>query len=318
MSSKGPGKHCRKGITTKDFYRIFPNDATAEDWFIVQRWPEGVRCPYCGSDNVQRFDSHKTMSFRCRKSKKRGSCGKSFSVKTGTFMERSNIGYQDWLFAFYLMATSLKGVSSMKLHRELGKTQKTAWYLSHRIRKAWESSGGNLFVGPVEVDETYMGGRRRNMKRSKREGLTGRGTVDKIPVVGFRDRATNQISAQVVSNTTSTTLRRVIQRNTLPGARIFTDDAKAYAHLPNHEAVRHSIAEYVRGQVHTNGIESFWSMLKRAHKGTFHHLSAKHLHRYVSEFVGRHNMRPLDTLQQMAMIAKRMVGCQLRYRDLVR
>ena len=232
-------------------------------------------------------------------------------------MEWSKIGYQDWLYALYLISTNLKGVSSMKLHREMKLSQKSAWHLAHRIRKAWGSSGGNLFDGPVEVDETYMGGLRRNMQKSKRQGLTGRGTVDKVPVVGVKDRATNQVAAQVVDDTTSETLERVIKRNILPGTRIYTDDATAYTHLPNHQAVKHSVGEYVRGSVSTQGVESFWATLKRAHKGTFHRLSPKHLHRYVDEFVGRHNMRPLDTLQQMAMIAKRMEKAQLRYKDLV-
>ena len=237
MACKAPGKHYRKGLTAKQFYQTFPDDVTAEGWFICQRWPTGVRCPRCGSESVQTNAAHKTMPFRCRASKKRGSCGKPFSVKTGTFMERSNIGYQDWLFAFYLTATSLKGVSSMKLHRELGKTQKTAWYLAHRIRKAWSCGNGNLFSGPSEVDETYIGGRARNMRKSQRKNLTGRGTVDKVAVVGVKGRATNHVAAQVVDDTTSHTLEGFIQNNVLPGTRIYTDDATAYTNLPNHEAV---------------------------------------------------------------------------------
>ena len=313
MAYKGPGKHFRKGLSTKEFYQLFPTDDAAEQWFIEQRWPHGIACPECGSLNVQTGAKRKRASFRCREKE----CGKQFSTKTGTFMEWSKIGYQDWLYALYLIATNLKGVSSMKLHREMKLSQKSAWHLAHRIRKAWASSGGNLFEGPVEVDETYVGGRRRNMRKSKRQGLTGRGAVDKVPVVGVRDRSTNQVAAQVVDDTTSETLERVIKRNVLPGTRIYTDDATAYSNLPNHEAIKHSVAEYVRGQVHTQGVESFWATLKRAHKGTFHLLSPKHLHRYIDEFLGRHNMRPLDTLQQMAMIAKRMEKAQLRYRDLV-
>ena len=233
------------------------------------------------------------MPFRCRKSKKRGSCGKYFSVKTGMFMEASNLGYHDWLYALYLVVTNLKSVASMKMHRELGITQKSAWHLVHRIRKGWATSDGMLFNGPVEVDETYIGGRRRNMKKSKREALTGRGPVGKVAVVGVKDRETNQVSAQVVSDTTAETLQGFVGRNVIPGTTIYTDEATAYTNLPNHESVKHSVSEYVRGQVHTNGIESFWSMLKRAHKGIFYRLSPKHLHRYVDEFVGRHNMRSL-------------------------
>lgn len=205
----------------------------------------------------------------------------------------------------------------MKLHRELGVTQKTAWHLAHRIRKAWANRPDNLFQGPVEVDETYMGGKRRNMHKSKRQEFDGRGPQGKTAVVGVKDRATNQVSAEVVQNTQGETLRRFIGRNTAPEASIYTDDATAYSGLPNHAAVKHSIGEYVRGKVSTQGVESFWAVLKRAHKGTFHRLSPKHLQRYVDEFVGRHNMRPLDTLKQMAEIARRMERAQLRYRDLI-
>ena len=175
-------------------------------------------------------------------------------------MEASNLGYHDWLYALYLVVTNLKSVASMKMHRELGITQKSAWHLVHRIRKGWATSDGMLFNGPVEVDETYIGGRRRNMKKSKREALTGRGPVGKVAVVGVKDRETNQVSAQVVSDTTAETLQGFVGRNVISGTTIYTDEATAYTNLPNHESVKHSVSEYVRGQVHTNGIESFWYM----------------------------------------------------------
>ena len=205
----------------------------------------------------------------------------------------------------------------MKLARELERSQKSAWHAAHRIRKVLDQ-GEPLFPGPVEADETYVGGRCRNMSASKRKTLTGRGPADKVAVAGIRDRATNKVKAKVVPNTMSETLEGFVIGNVIPGTRIYTDDATAYTHLPNHSSVKHSVSEYVRGSIHTNGIESFWTILKRAHKGTFHRLSAKHLHRYVDEFVGRHNMRELDTLQQMASVARKMEGSQLRYKDLIR
>ena len=312
MAYKAPGKHYRKGISVSEFFKIFPDHDAAEQWFIKERWPNGVACPYCGSLNVQIGTSRKRAPFRCREKE----CGKRFSVKIGTFMESSNIKYRDWLFAVYLVSTNLKGVSSMKLHRDLGVTQKTAWHLAHRIRRALRS-GGFQFFGPVEADESYFGGKRRNMPKSKRTQLEGRGPVGKTAVVGVKDRATKKVQAQVVENTASDTLQGFVLDNIRPGAKVYTDDSTAYESLPNHESVRHSVAEYVRGQAHTNGIESFWSMLKRAHKGTFHRLSPKHLHRYVDEFVSRHNMRDLDTLDQMAALAQKMTGSQLRYKDLV-
>ena len=312
MTYKAPGKDYRKGLTAKQFYQMFPDNESAEAWFVARRWPNGVCCPKCGSLNVKTGAKRKGLPFRCRSK----GCEAPFSVKYGTFMQSSKITYQEWLYALYLVATNLKGVSSMKLHRELGRTQKTAWHAAHRIRKVLDQ-GLPLFSGPVEVDETYVGGRRKNMPASKRKQLTGRGPSGKVAVAGIRDRATNQVQAQVVPDTTSETLGEFIQGNVIPGTRIYTDDAMAYTHLPNHASVKHSVSEYVRGQVHTNGIESFWATLKRAHKGTFHRLSAKHLHRYVDEFVGRHNMRELDTLDQMELIAGKMDGTQLRYKDLV-
>ena len=313
MTYKALGKHYRKGLTAKQFYKMFPDNESAEAWFVTHRWPNGVCCPKCGSLNVKTGAKRKGLPFRCRSK----GCEAPFSVKYGTFMQSSKITYQEWLYALYLVATNLKGVSSMKLHRELGRTQKSAWHAAHRIRKVLDQ-GLPLFSGPVEVDETYVGGRRRNMSASKRKILTGRGPAGKVAVAGIRDRATNKVTAQVVPDTTSETLGDFIAGSVIPGTRIYTDDATAYTHLPNHASVKHSVSEYVRGQVHTNGIESFWATLKRAHKGTFHRLSAKHLHRYVDEFVGRHNMREMDTLGQMALIAGKMTGAQLRYKDLVR
>ena len=172
MRKKAPGKAFRKGISLKQIMRMFPDNATAEQWFIEQRWPNGVCCHYCGSVNVQTGCQHKTMPYRCREKE----CGKKFSVKTGTVMEGSKIGYQDWIIATFQMLTSLKSVSSMKLHRDLGVTQKSAWFLAQRVREAL-TTGGRRFYGPVEVDETYFGGKRRNMSNTKRKALadTGRG-----------------------------------------------------------------------------------------------------------------------------------------------
>ena len=189
--------------------------------------------------------------------------------------------------------------------------------MAHRVRRALAQGDQTLFAGPVEVDETYFGGKRRNMSKSKRKQLTGRGPAGKTAVVGMKDRRSNRVSAKVVGDTTAATLQGFIHRNVKADAPVYTDDARAYEGLPNHESVKHSVYEYVKGDIHTNGIESFWSMLKRAHKGTFHRLSPKHLHRYVDEFVARHNFRELDTLDQIAFSASKMEGAQLRYKDLV-
>ena len=313
MAKQAPGKGYRKGITIKQIMQMFPDDATAEAWFIEQRWPTGVCCPHCGSLNVQTGCKHKTMPYRCREKV----CAKRFSIKTGSVMEGSKIGYQDWVIAIFLVTTSLKSVSSMKLHRDLGITQKSAWFLAHRLRSAM-SQDGTLFAGPVEVDETYVGGKRRNMPNSKRKELTGRGSVGKTAVVGAKDRATKQVAAKVVTSTDKETLQGFVKDHAAPEATVYTDDAGAYESLPfDHAVIKHSLSEYVRGDVHTNGIESLWSMLKRAHKGTFHKLSPKHLDRYVQEFAGRHNLREQDTAEQIASIRTGMEGKRLRYRTLI-
>ena len=276
---KAPGKAHRKGVTLKQIIQMFPDDATAEAWFIEQRWPSGLCCPHCGSLNVQTGCKHKTMPFRCREKE----CAKRFSTKTDTVMEGSKIGFQNWVISMFLVTTSLKSVSSMKLHRDLGITQKSAWFLAHRLRSAM-SQDGTLFAGPVEVDETYMGGKRRNMHNSQRKELDGRGAVGKTAIVGAKDRATNRVAAKVVESVDKETLQGFVKDCADVQATVYTDDANAYDSLSfNHETVKHSLSEYVRGDVHTNGIESLWSMLKRAHKGTFHKLSPKHLDRTCRE-----------------------------------
>ena len=311
---EAPGKHYRKGMSLIEALRMFPDDAAAEAWFTEIRWSEGPHCPHCHSENVQSGAKHKTMPYRCR------TCRKRFSLKTGTVMEASNLGYQAWAMALYLLLTGLKGVSSMKLHRDLDVSQKTAWHLAHRLRKAFEADGPRVvFEGPVEVDETFVGGLRKNMPKSKREKLAGRGTTGKVAVVGVKDRETKHVAARVAPNTDGETLQGFVRDHVEPGAEVFTDDAAAYDGLTDydHGTVRHSVGEYVDRHIHTNGIESLWSMLKRAHKGVYHKLSPKHLQRYVDEFAARQNIRQFDTVDQMAVVSGWLTGKRLRYRDLI-
>ena len=311
-SANAPGRSERKGITIFELQRMFPDNETAEQWFIKQRWPSGVCCPECGSLNVGERTRPHPSPFRCRE------CRKDFSTKTGTLMHASNLSYRTWAFAIYLTMTNLKSVSSMKLHRELGISQKSAWHLMHRIRENWQDRTGT-FDGPVEADETFIGGRRCNMSNARRAKAEGRGPVDMTAVAGVRDRATRQVAATVVGSTDLETLQAFVGEHAEPGATVYTDESGAYRSLPfDHETVTHSAMEFVRGDVHTNGIESFWSMLKRAHKGTFHKLNFKHLDRYVREFAGRHNMRELDTREQMEAVAKNMATKRLPYKALVR
>ena len=239
--TNGPGRSHRDGLTIIGLFEMFPDDDAAEAWFEEQRWPDGQRfCPECGSINHAIVKSRKPMPYRCR------DCRKHFSVRKGTVMQGSPLGLRLWVIAIYMMTTGIKGTSSMKLHRELGITQKTSWFMMQRIREAFVEGYYIAMPGPVEVDETYIGGKRKNMPAKKRKQLTGRGAVGKTAVVGAKDRASKMVSATVVERTDAATLLDFVAKYADARATVYTDDAKAYKGLPNkHESVSHSTGEYV-------------------------------------------------------------------------
>ncbi|HEY1090811.1 MAG TPA: IS1595 family transposase, partial [Burkholderiaceae bacterium] len=260
-----------------ELLKRFPTEDSARLYFEGQRWAaNGPFCAHCGSFNVVEVKDHKPMPYRCR------DCRKHFSVRTGTVLEESRLPLQKWLMAIYMMTTARKGIPSTQMAKELGITQKSAWFLSQRIREAWlgreseEPSGGGQLGGELEVDETFIGGKESNKHASKKLNK-GRGTVGKSIVIGMKQRD-GSIIAKTIPNTSKATLQGFIHQYAVPGSVVYTDTHSSYKGIQfDHYAVNHTVGEYVRDQAHTNGIESFWALLKRGHYGVFHYMSAKHL-----------------------------------------
>ena len=301
-------------LSLYDFFKKFPNEDAAREFFENKRWSNGKYCPHCGSYSISECKDAKPMPYRCK------DCRKHFSVRTGTTLEESRLPLQKWLMAIYMMTTARKGIPSTQMARELGITQKSAWFLAQRIRESWlatQSENNNKLDGDVEVDETYIGGKEANKHASKKLN-NGRGAVGKFIVVGMKQRNGTAIVKKAF-DTTAKTLKGFIHQNVIHGANVYTDNFKAYCGLNgyNHNTVNHSVGEYVRQQVHTNGIESFWALLKRGYYGIFHYMSFKHLHRYINEFAFRHNTASVGTMAFIEMTVSKMYSRRLTYKELI-
>jgi len=227
MAQRAPGKAHRVGLSIIEVMDMFPDENAARLWVESVVWAEGRECGKCGSSRT-REATHAKMPYWCT------DCRSYFSVKTGTPLAHSNISLRKWAIAIYLCLTSLKSVSSMKLHRDLNVSQKTAWFMLHRIREAWMPPDDDKFNGPIEVDETYMGGKRRNMSNAHRKELAdaGRGPVGKVAVVGAKDRETGEVRAEVVASTDKPTLQGFVGDVAEKGATVYTDEAAAYEGIP--------------------------------------------------------------------------------------
>ena len=298
------------------FFKQFPDEVSARKYFENERWRKtGRYCPHCGSVRTSEVKNEKPQPYRCK------DCRKHFSVRTGTVLAESNIPLHKWLLAIFLLSTNLKGVSSCKLARDIDVTQKTAWFLAHRIRKVHEDQTKARLDSPVEADEAYFGGKAHAKHASKRSQVMT-GGADKTPVVAVKSRVTKKVKARVTKPVSSVNLQRIIEETAERGSIIYTDQHGGYMGLKDkgfkHESVNHGVGEYIRGKAHTNGIESFWSMLKRGYVGVYHYMSEKHLQRYVDAAVATHNGRQEPTMSNISGVVQGMLGKKLSYKELTK
>ena len=300
-------------ISTFELFAMFPDQETARVYLESRLWPQGPKCPVCGLSD--RITARAGGYYRCNQ------CKEDFTVRTGTIFERSHVPLHKWIYAMYLLVTARKGISSMQLAKEIGITQKSAWFVLGRLREACGDDLGKL-KGIIEIDETFVGGKEKN-KHEHKKLKAGRGTVGKIAVLGMRERGKGgRTKAMPVGGTDKLNLQAEIKTAVEPGSMLHTDEHKGYLGLSptyGHETVDHSAKEYVRDDVTTNGIESVWAVMKRGLHGVYHHASEKHLHRYVDEFAFRLNEGNVErhTMQRLESFIEKAAGKRLTYKALI-
>ena len=301
-------------ISTFQLFEMFPDQESARVYLESLLWPEGPRCPVCGTG--ERITTRKGGFYRCNQ------CQEDFTVRTGTVMERSHIPLHKWVYAMYLVVTARKGVSSMQLAKEIGITQKSAWFMLGRLREACGGTDFSKLKGIIEIDEAFIGGRAQNMHAAdkKRRGIKT-GGYSKTAVLGMRERG-GRTKAQVIPDTHQPTLFPAIYKSVEAGSTIYTDEWAGYRGLSwsfTHETINHHQGEYSRDGVTTNGIEAVWAVLKRGIYGTFHHVSEKHLGRHLNEFTFRLNEGNVErhTLQRLESFVSGVAGKRLTYKAMI-
>ena len=319
MNTKKPTIAKDKSEIVKNLPKACSDETAAVEFLEAQRWGDHPACPHCGSLDIyqmkdrQTGERNKRFLWKCREKE----CGKQFTVRVGTVFEDSLIPLRHWCYAFWAACSSKKGVSALQIKRQTGLSYKSALFMMHRIRYAMadDHSKPVPLTGTVEIDETYVGGRPRHPVGKKKRG---KGT-DKTPVVAMVQRG-GSVRAMVMPTVNGKNLKRVIHQNIHQSARVMTDEASYYKYLGKHfegghGTVNHSAGEYVNGDATTNTVEGFFSILKRGMIGTFHAVSKKHLHRYVSEFEYRYNTRHLDDGERTAIVIRKADGKRLYYKD---
>jgi transposase-like protein len=304
----------REPRTLIEAIRYFSDPQVALDFVVFLRWPDGKpTCPSCGGQEHSFLSTRRI--WKCK------ACKRQFSVKVGTIFEDSPIGFDRWLPCIWLIANSKNSISSYEVSRAIGVTQKTAWFMLHRVRAAMETGTFKRMSGIVEVDETYIGGIAKNMHSNTRQRrIHGRGSYGKTAVQGARERETGRVAAAVIPAADSYRTQVNIRQWVEPGSAIYTDESSIYQGWVEwhyaHKTVTHSRGEYVSGDVWTNGIENFWSLLTRSIKGTQVHVDATHLHRYVTERAFSYNASSESDLVRMRLVTAAVANRRLTWKAL--
>jgi transposase-like protein len=301
----------------------FSKPENVQNFMIAMRWPDGqVHCPRCGSENVTYLENARVWKCYAKHPKAK------FSLKVGTIFEDSALGLDKWFTAMWLIANAKNGISSCELARAIEITQKSAWHVLHRVRLAMQNGSVMKLSGHVEVDETYIGGKARNMHRAtlaKRVAQfatphTGRNqNIGKVAVMGLLDRQSGEVRTMVIPNTKRRALHGEVSKHVEAGSTVYSDALRSYNQLDQeyvHHVINHAV-EYVRGHVHTNGIENFWSLLKRSLKGTYISVEPFHLFRYLDEQAFRFNKRKATDFERFVEVVSMVFGKRLEYKNLI-